>query len=193
MLHSRVRRTLLCLAATALPLGGVVVAGSPASGAAPCDPITIGQASRSADAAFTAAIDSSEVLRVAGEQMREVTMTVDLIFQGTIRRERGTVVMPPTLQPAKGDQWLFFVDGEGPQFTVQECSGSRRATARVDEQVELILGAGEAYVDPNPPRPPLAYEELDPGSLPPLSRMVAPGAGLALIALLGLLVTRRRH
>lgn len=194
MLNPRVRRTPACVAAVALTCAGVAVVGvAPSPAAAACEQQpSIGAAAGAADVVFSGMVDTSAQVRRAGEQVREVTVDVERVYQGSVGRDLATVTMTSDVQPEAGAEWFFFAAGEGSEFAAVECSGSREATSTVTERVEDVLGAGEVFVDPAPPQDPLAYEDLEVSTLPPLSRLLAPGAGIALIALLGLLLTRRR-
>lgn len=191
----RVRRTPACFAAAALTCAGVAAVGlAPSPAAAACEQQpTVAAAARAADVVFSGTIETSEQVRRAGEQVREVTVEVERVYQGSVGRDLSMVTMPTAVQPRPGAEWFFFADGEGSEFSDVECSGSQVATAGMTTRVEDALGAGEVFVDPAPPQDPLTYDALEVTTLPPLSRLVAPGAGLSLIAVLGLLVTRRRR
>jgi len=171
---------------------GAVVVSAPAT-AAPCRPPSVAQAAQDADAVFSGTVDESVQRRRAGDRVREVTVTVDRIYQGEVSGARARVTLPQRERPEVGSEWYFFADGRGTRFATASCSGSREADRRLTRQVEAELGPGEVYVEPEPPREPLTFEQQDVQSTPPLSRMLAPGAGVVLIAILGLLVTRRRH
>lgn len=194
MTTPRVRRTPAVLAAAALTSAGVVAGvAAPSVAADACEQPTIVVAAQAADVVFSGMVDTSEQVRRAGEPVREVTVAVERVYQGSVGRDLSTVRLSPDAPtPEPGTEWVFFADGEAPEFSASECSGSRMATAVVTRRVEDALGAGEVFVDPAPPQAPLTYEDLEVSTLPPLSRLLAPGAGLSLIAVLGLLVTRRR-
>ncbi|UAL29613.1 hypothetical protein K8W59_18020 [Nocardioides rotundus] len=194
----RVRRTPFAVAAAALVGGGVLAvvplaAPAGAVDATTCERESVAASARSVDVVFSGTVGSSEAVRRAGERLRQVRVEVDRIYQGSVDRDTTVVTMPQADRPVAGEEWYFFADGSGGRYTAAPCSGSRVSTPETTRRVEAALGAGEVYVEPEPPREPLAYEQQDVADQPPLSRMLAPGAGLSLLALLGLLVTRRRH
>lgn len=190
----------------ALLLAGAILT-APGAAAAPAPerrcPATpdIKTAAKSVDYVVLGSVSKSEQTTRGTGSNREQrwTYTVDLerVYQGKPETSPVTISSPASRLglgrlPAKSS-YLFFVNGAGDKLTAAGCSGSRPATDRVLTQVENQLGAGMAYVEPQPPKEKLAYEALNPDEPMPLSRLVAPGAGVALIGLLGLLLTGRRR
>lgn len=193
MSGSRVRCAVRTLAPVVLVVGtGASALAAPAA-AAPCEQPTVRAAADEVAVVFSATVEATEQVRRAGERVREVTASVDRIYQGDIAEGSATITMPLPDQPQVGEEWYFFADGQAPDLTLPACSGSRPVTDRVTRQVEDALGAGEVYVEPAPAREPLRYRSEEVTALPSLSRVLAPGASLALFALLGLILTRRRR
>ena len=162
---------------------------------------TVKEAAKSVDSVVLGTVSKArQTARGSGSnRVQQWTYTVDLerIYRGKVETSPVTITSPASrlgLGKLPADaSYLFFVNGAGDEFTAPGCSGSRRATTSVLNQVDNQLGAGRAYVEPQPPREKLAYESLDVEEPMPLSRLVAPGAGVALIGLLGLLMTGRRR
>ena len=67
-----------------------------------------------------------------------------------------------------------------------------RATVSDVAKVERLLGQGTPLQPSQPPREPLHYDAQDVAGAVPLGRLVAPGAAVTLIGLLGLVLFRRR-
>ena len=187
-------RTALRLAgapvAAALAVGAVAAPSQVAQAAAPdCTLPPLARAAERADVVFTGTVSRS---RPAGPDRRRVSVEVDRIYAGSVEEDPATVTVPADERPRVGREWVFFVAPRDGGFTAPACSGGREATAPVVRRVEAELGAGRVYVEPEPAPEPLAYSELDVAEPASLGRLVAPGAAVFLLGVLGLLVTRRR-
>lgn len=179
-------------AGTAVTVGAAPAAAAPttATVAAPdCTPLPVARAAARADVVFTGTVTRT---RPADRDRRRVEVEVDRIYAGTVEEDPATVVVPGDERPRVGREWAFFAASSGGDLTAPRCSGSREATAPVVRRVEDTLGAGRVYVEPEPAPEPLAYSELDVAEPASLGRLVAPGAAVFLLGVLGLLVTRRR-
>ncbi|MFN8195327.1 MAG: hypothetical protein U0R80_13705 [Nocardioidaceae bacterium] len=198
-------RCVLALALAGLSL--VTVTGTPAPSAAaaprpPCSTVPgLGKLVEEADAVFTATVvTSSTDTAGTGKKQHEVrryTAEVDRVYQGKVTDER---VLITSDQPAAcgygdipaGRPWVFFVHGRGAKFFGNMEGGTGRATATSIRRIEKLLGEGTEMNPTAPPREPLTYTAEDTSDPTPLSRLVAPGAALTLIGLLGLVLFRRR-
>lgn len=191
------------LAAFALVAPGFVVAASAADAAAPprCPAPEVKQDAAASDAVLLGTVTRAAVRTVGTgtkkRRVRELRVELERIYRGDLDASPVTVTAPtgprglPAIEPDA--RWLFFVDGTGKDLVAAPCSGSRPAARRAVRQVEQQLGEGRAYVQPPPPPAPLRYESMNPDDPVDLGRMVAPGAAVALLGLLGLVVTRRRR
>ena len=200
-------RSVLALAAATLASAVLFGVPSPA-GAAPVAPpercrVTpdIATAAKASDVVVMGTVTKASTRTVGTKpnqrQVRDFVVDLDRTYRGMLTSSPITVRSVATARglPAipAGSDWVFFLGGSGDSFTAADCSGSREATAYVVRQVESELGAGKAWVDPAAEPDPLTYERVSSSAPLPLSRLVAPGLGVMLVGLLGLLVTRRRR
>ncbi|MEZ5094682.1 MAG: hypothetical protein R2731_00210 [Nocardioides sp.] len=198
---TRVLRLPTLLVAVVAAIVTVVLAPSPAL-ACKCRPASVAVHAKRADAVFTGTVTrsrrSTEGTTKKPREIRTYTVAVERTYQGKLSGTTLTVATAAT--PAacgigpltKGDTWVFFVTGKGTTFAGTSCGGSAPASAAYVHKVEKVLGAGTAVVEPRPPTPPLSFDDVETASVQPLARMVAPGAALALLGLLGLLLVGRR-
>jgi hypothetical protein len=97
----------------------------------------------------------------------------------------GTKCALPTL--TKGTRYIFFVNERGARLMAMP--GTAEATPKLTRQVVSRLGSGAQPV-PTPPAT-AEFSRVADATPPPLSRLLAPGAALLIISLLGLLVVGR--
>jgi hypothetical protein len=156
---------------------------------------------KQADAVFTASVVSSTTDTAGtGKKQRTVrsyTAEVDRSYQGSVTAVRVLITSDQSQACGYGNiptktPWLFFVNGRGAKFNGNVCGGAMRATVENVSKVERLLGQGTPLQPAQPPREPLQYAEQDVSSAVPLGRLVAPGAAVTLIGLLGLVLFRRR-
>jgi len=190
---------LVATPATAHPLASATVA-APARCTCP-EGRTPAKLAKQADAVFTASVVSSttDLVGTGNKQrtIRSYTAEVDRSYQGSVTAVRVLITSDqsqacgfgkiPTKTP-----WLFFVSGRGAKFNGNVCGGGMRATVKDVAKVERLLGQGTPLQPTQPPREPLHYDAQDVASAVPLGRLVAPGAAVTLIGLLGLVLFRRR-
>ncbi len=191
------------LAASSLVLACVGVLGTPGvAHACKCAQGGVTKHAEQAEAVFTASVlTSSEETLGSGKKARQVrryTAEVDRIYQGSVT-EPTVLITTAQLSAAcglgkipEGKPWVFFVNGADTKFFGNSCGGSARASGEYVGFVERILGPGDVLVEPAPPPPPLAFtdEPTDPPTA--LPRLLAPGAAVAIIGLLGLVLVRRK-
>lgn len=198
----RLRRLLLALAVVGASLVAVTGAAAPSYAACACaqDPglaRLVGQV----DAVFTASVVTSST-ETAGtgkkqHEVRRYTAEVDRVYQGKVTKARVLITSEQSAACGYGNiptgrPWVFFVHGRGAKFFGNVCGGTGRATEPYIAKIERLLGKGTSMSPTAPPRPPLEYTAVDVSAPTPLSRLVAPGAAVTLLGLLGLVLFRRR-
>ena len=195
--------------AAAAPLAGVLAAVLASLGllvlAAPawacsCADANTAQHVRRADAVFTGTL-----LRVgaAGRGSptgpdAEVSLAfqADRVYKGVIGGERVRVISPASAASCGladltvGKTYTVFATTSGDHLTASSCGGTDVRTQALVDRVETAVGGqGRPVTEPAPP----AAERtvLQTGEVPPFTRLAAPGAAMALVGLLGLLVVGR--
>jgi hypothetical protein len=187
------------LVALALPLAG----GSAPAAAAPARPsCTLKLASKDAVVAAAAKVDAVFVAKVRsvdphpgppGGSVATVHAQVVLGLQGQPRKGGPAVLeLGPgaSTPPRAGTTYLFFAKRDGAGFDVDLCGGAvwlrKGLTSSLRDRLRTDLQGSESGVQVT-----LAPPSGDAHDLPALSRVAAPGAGIALFGVLGLLLVRR--
>jgi hypothetical protein len=180
-------------------LAGTFATASPASAAAaPCPPTTLAHDIKKADVVFRGVVSNVKPVRGARDQrIRNYRVEADRVYQGSLVTERVTVTArvgtrcaaPPL---AKDKRYLFFVTEEGSRLMA--AGATARASRPLTDKVVAKLGDGVA---PRPTPPATAeFTKVADARPATLSRLLAPGAALVIVSLLGLLVlgrVGRRH
>jgi hypothetical protein len=187
------RRALAAVSAVAL-VGGALLAASPASAApSQCPQPTLDKQIKQADVVFRGVVEKARPVRGKGAQRtRTYTVRADRVYQASlvtdtvlVTVEVGATCPPPTLK--LGKRYLFFVTEQGSKLV--STSSTARATPKVTRRVVAKLGDG---VQPQPAPPATAEFTRVANAAPPrLSRLLAPGAALLIVSLLGLVVVGR--
>ncbi len=188
-------RRALAAATTAVALLAVPLVAAPAtaSAAPDCPTPTLDQAIARAHVVFRGEVKHVRGVQGAGKhRTRTYRVVSDRVYKSSLVQPSvvvtarvGTPCALPTL--SQGKRYIFFVTERGARLMAT--SSTARATPKLTRQVVNRLGSG-AQPEPAPP----AAAELttvahaDP---PALSRLLAPGAALLIISLLGLLVVGR--
>jgi hypothetical protein len=190
-------------AALGVIVGGTVVAGlltatlvtasSSSAAPRPCAPTTLKQDIKKADVVFRGVVTKATPVRGKGDQRRRnYRVQADRVYQGSLVTDRVTVTAAvgtrcavPRL--AQDKRYLFFVTEEGSQL--RATTATARATHALTQKVVARLGDG-AVPKPTPPTT-AEFTKVADASPPALSRMLAPGAALLIVSLLGLLVLAR--
>ena len=186
---------LAALVGGALVVGSALVVGGPAQArtAAPCPRLSLTKQIRQADVVFRGVVDKVRPVSGKGDhRLRTYKVTADRVYRSSlvadavvVTAEVGAKCPPPTL--AKGKRYIFFVTEQGSRLV--STSSTARASRSLTRQVVAKLGSG---VQPHPPPPATAtFTKVADASPPSLSRLLAPGAALLILSLLGLLVAGR--
>lgn len=182
--------------ATAL-LGGVLLVAPVAAVAAPlakpCAPKSLNQQIRQADVVFRGKVDQAQAPHGKGaDRTRTYKVTADRVYRSSlvsdqvrVTAELGAKCRPPDL--AEGKRYIFFVTEQGSRLV--STPATARATGELTSQVEAKLGSGK----PTGSAPPadVVFTEVADAAPPGLSRLLAPGAAVLILSLLGLVVVGR--
>jgi hypothetical protein len=189
-------RRALAAAVTTVALLGVPLATEPARGAPagrPCPKTTLDQDIKRADVVFRGEVKKVRPAQGTGKQRtRTYRVLSDRVYQSSLVQPSvvvtarvGTRCALPTL--TEGARYIFFVTEHGSLLMARP--GTARATTKLTAQVVKRLGTG-AQPEPTPPAT-AEFTMVADADPPPLSRLLAPGAALLIISLLGLLVVGR--
>jgi hypothetical protein len=184
-------RLLRGLLACVFVVGGMVLAVQAPASACTCQRVDVEQQASRADAVFLGTVD--DVTRV--EEQYEMAVTATRSYKGTVERSTTVTTARQTTacgigRPEPGTDYLFLVRGDAPPYVANSCDGSGQVDPDRVARVEGVLGAGQSIQPPAPPAATRTHVEDSPPAS--LARLAAPGAALALVGLLGLVVVRRR-
>lgn len=180
---------LAALAGAAVGLG----APGPATAAAACPHPGLYQQVKQADVVFRGVVDKVRPVHGKGShRIRTYKVKADRVYQGSlvtdsvvVTAEVGARCPPPTL--AHGKRYIFFATEQGSRLV--STAFTARATHTLTSQVVARLGDGE---QPHPAPPVKAsFTKVADATPPRLSRLLAPGAALVIVSLLGLVVVSR--
>lgn len=142
----------------------------------------------------------------------------DLVFSGTVTEAKGTSKEPVYAVDAdriwKGSltmsdvhvaqtsrrcgldlevdaDYVFFVTEDGGDLVSGECAGTVETSGRLEGRLDDLLGASEPVESPQPESSPATFTPVEGGEPAAFTRVAAPGAAIAIVGLLGLLVVRR--
>jgi hypothetical protein len=199
---TRLYRFALLGVAAALMAGVVLLGmgGGAASAAAPpaCPRTTVKQDIKAADAVFRGVV--AKVRRVHGSgshRTRDYRVNVDRVYKGSLVTDKVVVTarvsggagprpcLVPTL--AKGERYIFFATEKGAQLMAT--TATAKAGRHLTRQVVNRLGDGK---QPEVKPPVTAqFTRVADATPPRMSKLLAPGAALVIVSLLGLLVVGR--
>jgi hypothetical protein len=174
----------------------LLAVGAPASaGPAPasCPQRSLAQQVKQADVVFRGVVDKVRPVKGKGDRRtRTYRVQADRVYRSSlvtdsviVTAEGGAACPPPTL--VRGKRYIFFVTEDGSRLV--STSATARAHQDLTSRVVARLGDG---VQPRPAPPATAeFSKVAHAAPPPLSRLLAPGAALLIISLLGLLVVGR--
>ena len=180
---------------TAVALIGVPLVSAPAQAAvAPtCPKTTLDQDIARAHVVFRGEVKNVRAVRNDGRQRtRTYRVVSDRVYQSSLVQPSvvvtarvGTSCALPTL--TKGTRYIFFVTERGARLMA--LPGTAEATPKLTRQVVKRLGSG-AQPEPIPPAT-AEFTHVAHADPPALSKLLAPGAALLIISLLGLVVVGR--
>ena len=179
-----------CVAATTL----VALPGS-AHAARPCPDPTLGRDIDQADVVFRGEVTKARPAHRSGQRAtRSYKVTADRVYKSSLVTDQVVVTARTGTRCAlsrlrTGTRYIFFVTEHRSRLLAE--SGTAEATPRFTRQVVHRLGNG-AQPDVAPPAAAELTRVAD-ATPPPLSRLLAPGAALVLVSLLGLLVLGLRN
>jgi hypothetical protein len=120
--------------------------------------------------------------KVQADRVYRLSLVTDSVV---VTAEVGRACPPPTL--VRGKRYIFFVTEAGSRLI--STPATARATKKLTGQVVARLGSG---AQPRPAPPTSAeFTKVADASPPRLSRLLAPGAALLIVSLLGLVVVGR--
>jgi hypothetical protein len=169
----------------------------PSADAAPvhaqCRQPSLNKQIKQADVVFRGVVDKVRPVKGNGvHRTRTYKVRADRVYKSSlvtdsvvVTAEVGATCPPPTL--AHGKRYIFFVTENGSRLMATPATA--RATKKLTAQVVAKLGSG---AQPQPAPPANAEFTKVSGATPQaLSRLLAPGAALLILSLLGLLVVGR--
>lgn len=159
-------------------------------------PASVRRAARGTDAVFAAKVLHTTQLRGGrGDSAWQLHVRVTAGFRGAARKGGpADIQLAGSVRrvPAEGSTYLFFVRQEAGGFVAEACGGVQRlakgVTSTLRHQMAAALASGNDTAPPEVDFGPVNGSAHD---LPALGRLVAPGAGLALLGVLGLILFRR--
>jgi hypothetical protein len=166
---------------------------APAAPSHKCKQHTLNQETKKANVVFRGAVDKVGHAHGKGTQRTRVyRVTADRVYQGSlvtdkvrVTAEVGVKCPPPKLSENK--RYIFFVIEDGSRLV--STSATARATHHLTDKVVAKLGNG-AQPHSTPPAKP-AFSKVANAAPPRLSRLLAPGAAVVVLSLLGLVVIGR--
>jgi hypothetical protein len=192
-----VRRALAAVAATVALAGIPLAVGSEHAQAAPAHPCprtTLNQDIARADVVFRGVVKKVRPAHGSGrDRIRTYPVVSDRVYKSSLVTE--SVVVTARVGGSKcslatlteGSRYLFFVTERGTRLMAMRATA--KATPELTRQVVRRLGNG---VQPEPDPPATAELTKVAHATPPrLSRLLAPGAALVIVSVLGLLVVGR--
>jgi hypothetical protein len=187
---SALSRVLGALLACVFVVGALVLTAPASVAACTCRPADAERQTSRADAVFIGTVEG--VTR--SDRQLDIAVTATRAYKGTV--DRSTSVTTATQasdcgigEPEVGTDYLFIVRGDAPPYAASSCDGSGPLDPDRVAQVEGLLGTGQAVLPPAPPMATRTLVEVSPPAS--LARLAAPGAALAIVGLLGLVVVGR--
>ena len=184
------------LLAAALLAGLLVVPASPSTAAPACPKLTVKQDVAAVHAVFRGVVHSASKVHGTGKyRSRVYRVAVDRAYKGSLVT-RSVVVTARAVRSgcgllagklSKGKRYIFFATERGTKLMAARATAP--ATSSLTHQVVKLLGNGK-----QPTRTTSVtaqFTKVADATPPRLSRLLAPGAALVIVCLLGLLVVGR--
>jgi hypothetical protein len=191
----------LARAAAALVASVAVLGAGPgaASGVAPrkCPTNTVRHDIAAADAVFRGVVTKVRAASGSGtHRTRDYRVAADRLYKGSLVTDKVVVTARvtgagprPCILPklTTGERYIFFATEKGTRLMAT--TATAKAGRNLTRQVVAQLGDGK-LPEPQPPAT-AQFTKVADANPPRLSRLLAPGAALVIVSLLGLLVVGR--
>ncbi len=191
-MSSRLLQRLLALLVVCLAL--TVVGETPAEAACTCKRPPVPQQVENADAVFSGTVTMASGPTTSGKhQVMSYDVKVDRVYKGDITSQ--TVTVKSSADPTRcglngmtaDTRYLFFArDSDSGNLRADRCGGTGPAKSSKTQKVIAILGNGTTPIPPTPEK--ATFTRVADSDPPDLTRLVAPGAALVLVGLLGLML-----
>lgn len=181
---------------------GDTTGGTDGAGADPrsCTAGTVAEATMAATAVFTGTVRGVASDEISAQETDYVhSVVVDRVYKpgrsSVIDTEEVELVTQRTADRCslgaldEGQRYVVFADLSGEVLLATGGSGTALADAALVAEVEELLGSGRPAVPPETPA--VSLTPVTSSAPTPFVRAAVPGAGLVLVGLAGLLVTRR--
>ncbi|MEO5853401.1 MAG: hypothetical protein ABIQ15_12960 [Nocardioides sp.] len=181
--------------------GGVLLVPAPAQSACTCTDTSTRQHAAAADAVFSGTV--RETRKPAPDERGKVKGVFTYVIDAErVYKQEGTVVTETvTVASARsasacglgnlpvGSAYVFFASARDVGFRAGSCGGSARASDQLVGEVENALGSGKPMV-PDSAKPELVLTPVEAMLPQGVGRLAAPGAAVAILGLLGLVMVR---
>jgi hypothetical protein len=191
-----VRRTRATAATIVVALGALLLA--PAAHTAPggtrCPHTTLKQDTARADVVFRGVVSKVRPVHgKGGHRIRAYKVAADRVYKSSlVTRSVVVTARAPTTGCAlpalhRGTRYIFFATEQGARLVAT--TATARATSTLTHRVQKRLGSGRQPIKKPPPA--ATFTKVAGANPPGLARLLAPGAALVIISLLGLVVVGR--
>ena len=171
----------------------VVVIDAPAQAVCRCKDLSLPQKVNNAGAIFSGTLTMASGPTTTGNrQTMSYDVKVDRVYKGDITSPRVTVKSDASeascgLTGMTADtRYLFFARVADADLFANSCGGTGPATSALTQRIVALLGPGSTPIPPTPEE--ATFTEVADAEPYPLTRLVAPGAAMVLVGLLGLML-----
>jgi hypothetical protein len=171
----------------------VVVIDAPAHAVCRCKDLSLPQKVNNAGAIFSGTLTMASGPTTSGNrQTMSYDVKVDRAYKGDITSPRVTVKSDAAesscgLTGMTADtRYLFFARVSDANLFANSCGGTGPATSALTQRIVALLGPGTTPIPPTPEE--ATFTQVADAEPYPLTRLVAPGAAMVLVGLLGLML-----